>query len=161
MKNSTVNFENATREEMLAVLVALNGQDFSATIYKGKRVATLIGIAIDMIEANKTEVKTVLSGDLAKFIVEEPKKASKLLISEMSPEEIMKNLTPKQAIVLDDMIASYDKLHNFVHGSSFIPEKSPFAVGGVITTLIEKGIVVKGEKPKSFTITEPFQNIIK
>lgn len=169
MKTTTFNFTTATRAELLIVIALLMGDSYTPAEFENRRVKTLLPEADKLAQANLKTLAKTLTGDSAKFVTvtstpkdESKAKDAQLRIVDMTTEQIMESLTPKQADILSRMVDKYDKTQNVVEGSSFIPAGSAsFSAGAVITTLIEKGVVARStEVKKSFVIADSFKEFL-
>lgn len=88
------------------------------------------------------------------------KKSSKLTIADMTDAQILENLTVRQRLLLD-VIIKLSSLNLEIQSNELVPignAKEAFAIGGVITTLIQKGILTR--MGKSFMITDRFQFLV-
>ena len=170
MKNVIKNLGEATREEFIAMLQVIDGKNYSDDTYKGKRAKTLQGIVESNLADTPSLIKTLADKGFRYFPVEtavvkkDSNKSTASKISEMTPEQIISTLTPNQEEVLDDMMSNYDTEKNEVLAKAFMPEgREAFRIGGVLTTLIEKGIFTKNGsgKNKKFVFNNKFESALQ
>lgn len=99
-----------------------------------------------------------------KTVVSATKTDSKIKkVVDMTPQEVLKSLTPKQSETLKLIVKKYDKGANEVFSHNVMPDgKDAWSFGGVVTTLIEKGVLSRTGKgiSKKFHIADDFRTLL-
>lgn len=176
MKTFNTNSEELSslnRVVLISMLSVADGEKANPEQFKGKRSNTLAQILEERVEKDGSIVAKLTEKNLdfgcfsevAKPVVKSTSdKTPKLLVSDMTPEQILKSLTPKQEEALAKIVKACENDAMEVHSHRVMPEgKHAWSFGGVVTTLIEKGVLTRSGKglAKMFHIAENFKSILK
>lgn len=168
------------RVVLISMLSVADGEKANPEQFKGKRSNTLAQILEEKIQKDNSIVAKLTEKNLdfgcfshlvevatpvaTKDVKQASEKTPKLLISEMTPEQIMKSLTPKQQEAVEKIVKACENDAMEVHSHRVMPEaKDAWSFGGVVTTLIEKGVITRSGSgtSKKFHIAESFKSILK
>lgn len=188
MTNSTHTTDTMTRVQAIQRLTELDREKDNSSLYKGKRLNTLLGfiaekeealakekadkeILDDMVHTPTSEEVTEMGGDelYEEITVEKvekvakPIKLKKIAVADQTPLEVMERLTVMQRIILTKIV-EFNKKEGSAFAHMVIPaddKKMAFQIGGVITTLIQKGVIFRATDKKAFYLTENFQFLLE
>lgn len=173
------------REQLLAMHTVVDGKRFNPDDYKLKRANTLADMLIAKIAKNNKLYDLLSDKGFAQFVptnvavqaektdapvaapvaeqataapIETAKKKN-LKIADMSPTQIIEKLTDKQKDLLETIVKNYDSVEGGVFSHKIMSGKEAWSLGGVATSLIEKGVLELTGKgvSKKFFITEDFK----
>lgn len=175
MKTFNTNSEKLSslnRAVLISMLSVADGEKANPEQFKGKRSNTLAQILEERVEKDNSIVAKLAEKNLdfgcfsevAEVAKPVSDKTPKLLVSDMTPEQILKSLTPKQEEALAKIVKACENDAMEVHSHRVMPEgKHAWSFGGVVTTLIEKGVLTRSGKglAKMFHISENFKSILK
>lgn len=179
MKTFNTNSEKLSglnRVVLISMLSVADGEKANPDQFKGKRSNTLAQILEERVEKDNSIVAKLAEKNLdfgcfsevaevAKEVAKSTSdKTPKLLISDMTPKQILESLTPKQEEALTKIVKACENDAMEVHSHRVMPEgKHAWSFGGVVTTLIEKGVLTRSGKglAKMFHISDDFKSILK